>query len=243
MSFLQKLAARNADCCGVRPLTLVALGDSVTHGCFDTFAREDGRWDCVYDDQAVYHARLRRRLSVLFPTAALSVVNAGVSGDSSGGGLARLERDVLSYSPDLVTVCFGLNDAMQGEAGLEDYRRNLTRIAAALTERGVPAVFITPNMFATETDPLLSDPAMRETAARAAALQNGGVMDRYMEALRQVCRQAEVPVCDFYRVWKTVETAGGDVTRLLANRINHPVRELHDLLAGMLAEGILREEY
>ena len=40
--------------------TIVALGDSVTDGCF--------RGDEKKDFEAVYHARLKKKLSCVFPT-------------------------------------------------------------------------------------------------------------------------------------------------------------------------------
>ena len=82
------------------------LGDSVTHGCFET-APGGG---ATYDFEAVYHNRLRLMLSEKEPTRPVSVVNAGVNGDSAAGGLARLDRDVLRFRPDLCVVNFGLND-------------------------------------------------------------------------------------------------------------------------------------
>ncbi len=57
-------------------------------------------------------------LEVTFPHrlgAALGVAvrNAGVSGDQTAGGLARLQQDVLAYQPKLVVVELGPNDAFR----------------------------------------------------------------------------------------------------------------------------------
>jgi lysophospholipase L1-like esterase len=41
------------------------------------------------------------------------VVAAGVSGDTTEGGLDRLERDVLSRNPGTVIVCLGGNDILR----------------------------------------------------------------------------------------------------------------------------------
>jgi lysophospholipase L1-like esterase len=45
-----------------------------------------------------------------------SVINAGVSGDTTARALQRLERDVLSKSPDLVLITLGGNDLKNGVA-------------------------------------------------------------------------------------------------------------------------------
>jgi lysophospholipase L1-like esterase len=44
------------------------------------------------------------------------VINAGVPGDTTARALQRLERDVLSYSPDLVLITLGGNDLKNGIA-------------------------------------------------------------------------------------------------------------------------------
>jgi acyl-CoA thioesterase-1 len=43
----------------------------------------------------------------------IRVINAGISGDTTDGGLARLERDVLAHGPRLVVVELGVNDAFR----------------------------------------------------------------------------------------------------------------------------------
>lgn len=70
-----------------------------------------------------------------------SVFNAGVSGDTSGAGLARLAftLDGQQRKPDLVVVGLGANDMLRGLAPAET-RRNLDAILAELKKRGIPAM-------------------------------------------------------------------------------------------------------
>ena len=56
---------------------------------------------------------------------------------------------------------------------------------------------------------------------------------------REVCARNQVPVCDCYAKWKKLEENGADVTRLLANRVNHPAENLHWLCAVSRFEMIL----
>ena len=50
-----------------------------------------------------------------------------------------------------------------------------------------------------------------------------------------------ITVCDVYSKWKKLaETT--DTTLLLANRINHPTREMHDLFADSLFETIFGKD-
>ena len=69
------------------------------------------------------------------------VVNAGVSGDTSAGGRARLAftLDGLERSPDLVLVGLGANDALRGLDPART-RANLDAILAELKRRGIPVV-------------------------------------------------------------------------------------------------------
>ena len=104
---------------------IAVLGDSLAAGF--GLAPEDAF-------PAQLEARLRRE------GVAVRVINAGVSGDTSAGGRARLDW-VLADAPDLVIVELGANDALRGLAPAET-EANLDYILAALKARGV-AVLLT----------------------------------------------------------------------------------------------------
>ena len=99
--------------------TIVALGDSLTAGYGlpqpDAFA---ARLDAALDA-----AGIKAR-----------VVNAGVSGDTSAGGLARIDW-LLAEKPDLVIVELGANDALRG-LDPEETRRNLGAIIDRIKQAG-----------------------------------------------------------------------------------------------------------
>ncbi|MFH1806600.1 MAG: arylesterase [Pseudomonadota bacterium] len=65
----------------------------------------------------------------------VTVINSGVSGDTSAAGLARLEW-ALADVPDLVVVELGANDALRGVEPKQT-RANLDRIIGTLKERNV----------------------------------------------------------------------------------------------------------
>lgn len=73
--------------------------------------------------------------------AKAQVVNAGVSGDTSAAGRARLAftLDGLARKPDLVVLSLGGNDMLRGLSP-EETRANLDAILAELKTRGIPAV-------------------------------------------------------------------------------------------------------
>jgi len=184
---------------------------------------------------------IRANIKTVFPFTPITILNAGVSGDTAQGGLARIERDVLRYQPDLTVVCFGLNDSGQREAGLVDYECGLRDIFRKLKAADVETVFLTPNMKNTYVSPMIPFHVHKIAAADCADQQNHGVMDAYMDLARKVCSEEGVLVCDVYHQWKQLHDAGIDITILLSNYINHPTRELHSLFADSLFELIMFE--
>jgi acyl-CoA thioesterase I len=101
------------------------------------------------------------------------VTDAGVSGDTSAAGLARIEfvLDSLDAPPDLAIVELGGNDLLRGIAPAET-RENLDAILTELKERGIPVLLMgmraPPNLgeaFVEEFDGLYPDLAQRYDAA------------------------------------------------------------------------------
>ena len=66
------------------------------------------------------------------------VVNAGVSGDTTAGGLRRVEW-VLKSQPKLVILELGANDGLRGQS-LQDTYNNLNKIIESLKAKGVIVV-------------------------------------------------------------------------------------------------------
>ena len=114
-------------------LVVVAFGDSLTAGY--GLAQED-----------VFPVRLEQALRA--QGIAAQVVNAGLSGDTTTGGLARIEWS-LSNNPDLVIVQLGGNDALRGTEPAVT-RSNLDALLGKITARGIPVVlagmYAPPNM-------------------------------------------------------------------------------------------------
>jgi len=104
-------------------LRLVALGDSLTQG----YGLSDGngfvpQLETWLRDQG----------------ADVEVVNAGVSGDTTAGGLARMDW-TLADPVDAMLVTLGGNDLLRG-INPKASRENLDAILARLDREGVPAL-------------------------------------------------------------------------------------------------------
>lgn len=239
MRIMQKFAAKAADNASAPGVTLAFLGDSVTQGCFELLERADRGFINCHDRQHVYHTYLQQILSVLYPEVPVNLINAGVAGKNARHGLERLERDVLAHKPDLTVVCFGLNDCGAGEEGLAAYTVALGQIFDGLTAAGSEIIFMTPNMMATHVSPLLTFPLFQTIAKSTAQRQNSGILDRYLEAAKCLCLNRGIPVCDCYQKWKLLQANGINTTELLANKINHPTRQMHWLFAWELVNTML----
>ena len=202
------------------PITIVAFGDSVTHG-----AVASGEMDY----ETVYWNRLKNKILGIRNYVPVNVINAGIGGITAIKSLDRMESQVLIHKPDLVIVCFGLNDVNNS---LDEYLYSLKIIFKKCKESGSDVIFMTPNMLNTYVAKDTSE-SLLDYAAVTAQYQSSGKMDTYIYAAVEVAKEMEVIVCDCYSKWKKLSETR-DTTKLLANRINHPIREMHELFADSL---------
>lgn len=109
-------------------LRIVALGDSLFAG----YGLEPGQ---------SYPARLEAALRARGVNA--RITNAGVSGDTTAGGLGRLEFTLnsLEKPPALVVISLGGNDMLRGLPP-EATRKNLDEMLGKLKARGIPVVLM-----------------------------------------------------------------------------------------------------
>lgn len=238
MKVTEKMAGRCQSVRTHRPAVIACLGDSVTHGCFEMVKYPDGHWQSTCRPDEGYGARLQKRLRNFFPLAAPTVFNAGIGGDNASGGFKRLQRDVLSISPDLVIVNFGLNDSCDSnvERGLAAYTERMAGIFDGVLETGAECMLLTPNRMCSYVSEAIETEALKQTAAHCAQVQNDGILTRYVETARALAQERGMPVADAYAHWQALERGGVDTTALLSNRINHPVMEMHDVFVDAIID-------
>lgn len=239
--FLKKMKAKSDDLFGAPPVTVAFLGDSVTQGCFDIYRTGEASLETEFDSASAYSADFKAIFASLYPRVPLNIINCGISGGSAPNGLQRLERDVLPAHPDLVVVCFGLNDSGAGLEKIGDYTEALQAIFARLKQENIEVIFMTPNRMCTYVDCRMTDPFLRKVAEGIAQVQNDGVLDAYIQAARETAAQENVPVCDAYAAWCAMAEAGVDTTFMLANHVNHPIKELHWLFAWALVRTLFEQ--
>lgn len=241
MRITQLLKEKEQDKKNSKPITIAFIGDSVTQGCFECYMKSPTALETVYDYKSAYSTRVREFLNILYPSAQVNIINSGISGDNTDGGVARFERDVLSYNPDLCVISFGLNDSASGIEAVEKYIANLEKMFSMLKERKIEAIFLTENTMCTHTSPHLEEEKFVVLSKVFAKIQNDGVLGEYFSRARELCHRYGVKVCDLYPVFEAMEGAGVNTTELLANKLNHPIRELHYYIAMKLVETMILE--
>lgn len=107
------------------PVTIAALGDSLTQGY--GLAPEDG-----------FVPQLQNWLND--QGAEVTLVNAGVSGDTTAGGLSRVDW-TLTPDVDGVIVALGGNDVLRGLTP-EQAKENLDGILTIVGNRNLPALLV-----------------------------------------------------------------------------------------------------
>ncbi len=118
---------------GAAEPVILAFGDSLTAGF-------------MVDVKDSYPARLQRLLNE--KGYHYKVINAGVSGDTTAGGAARIDW-VLQHEPEIVIIELGANDGLRG-LPIDEMRRNLGKIIEACQKKGAKVLLagmeITPNL-------------------------------------------------------------------------------------------------
>jgi acyl-CoA thioesterase-1 len=153
---------------GEKPLRIVAFGDSITAG---------------YGLQPEDSLPVKLEAALKAKGYRVAVTNAGVSGDTTAGGLARLDW-TLAEKPALVIVALGGNDGLRG-LDPNKTRANLDALLAKLKARGVVVVLagmLAPRNLGPEYakvfDPIYADLAKKYDATLYPFLLEGVAVER-----------------------------------------------------------------
>jgi acyl-CoA thioesterase I len=108
-----------------KPVVIVAIGSSSTEGVGAS------------DPAHAYPALLADELHERWPHVTVTVVNKGIRGEIASQMLARFERDVLRYQPQLVIWQTGSNHVLRSES-IEGYnatiRQGISRLKASAAD-------------------------------------------------------------------------------------------------------------
>lgn len=175
----------------------VVYGDSISTG-------GEASQECF-----AYYRRFADYVREIYPGSSIRIVNKAIGGETSKGGAARVDSDVVPLQPDLVSIGYGMNDQNLYDHGVgvptEEYEHNLRYIIEAIRSNGdTDIVLVTP----CEPNPL-----WRHTS---------GAMDGYSDVIHRLSNQYGLGVADVQLLWKQELAAGKTPESLLLNNINHP---------------------
>jgi lysophospholipase L1-like esterase len=195
---------------GSRPVKIVCLGDSITGAYYHSGG--------IHAYPELLELALRRT----YPQARVTVINAGVSGETTVNGLARFDRDVAARQPDLVTIMFGTNDLVK--LPLEDFRRNLRELCNRARQTGAEVVVCTQN-------------SVTDTEARP-----GTKLATYTEVIREIGHAEGIAVVDVHARFAAIRDRDPLAWTRLASDEIHPNFDGHLLIARLIAETIAGRE-
>lgn len=172
------------------PCKLLLFGDSITKG---------------------YTPLLEKRLRTDYPEIDLTVINAGIVGETSRDGLKRLPQ-LLDEKHDVVVIGFGMNDWRKG-VDKPEYKENLLKIINAFENIGSRVII--------------------NTVSPSYDFENqsyNSQVDEYSRVVRQIAYEKRIKVADINALWKReIEKP----EELLKDNL-HPNKNGYDLLVKCL---------
>lgn len=223
---------------------IVAIGDSVTAGHFESLLPTDpveagkrmayfmelatkGDMEAlkelppneITDARESYLEKFRFKLIDKYEKTSVSTINAGIAGDNLIQMSKRLYRDVIRYQPDLVLINGSLNWDENMMGSVSEYKailRDMVRRIKKETQADI--ILLTPNGDLPNSLFGNSDAPEPTTIKR-------------VQAIRELADEEKVCLADVYAVWEKARDAGCPWKELLANGVNHPGVEGHEVYA------------
>lgn len=106
--------------------------------------------------QYQYSSYMELYLTTRFPEWNLTFLNAGIGGDTAGGGASRFATHVLADKPTAITINFGMNDAGYGAFNPQsnaNYVKKTGEMLEAAKKAGVRVGLVSPNAVDRRVDP------------------------------------------------------------------------------------------
>jgi acyl-CoA thioesterase-1 len=154
----------------------------------------------------------------ILPDEKVQVINAGVGGQLASDMVARLDKDVLSKSPQLVIWQTGVNDAIRG-VPLDAFRKTLITGIERVQKARIDLVLIDQQYY-----------------PKFDKLQNAQL---YLAAIRDVAQQYRVPVVQRFRIMKHLLDSHQFTTMTMLSADQFHLNDTsYDCLGKLLAESL-----
>jgi lysophospholipase L1-like esterase len=146
-------------------------------------------------EQYQYSTDIELYLTLRFPEWDMLFLNAGIGGDTAGGGKNRFASHVLDEKPTCVTIDFGMNDGGYGgldKVKADNYIKNTTEMLEAAKKANVRVALISPNAVEVRARPNLS--TYLET------------QQKFYAPLKDLAGKYQVPFVDQYAITRKALT-------------------------------------
>ena len=143
-----------------------------------------------------YTSYIETWLITRYPEYNLTFFNVGWGGDDAGGGLERLDRDVLFSRPTKVILSFGMNDGRYTSLTKQiklRYRQKMTELIERLMQANIGILLCTVGM---------ADERIREDFKTCA--YNKDTLRALAQIVRQLGKLYSLPVADLYSLMNKV---------------------------------------
>lgn len=185
-------------------------------------------------EQRMYTRFFQQYLDCRYPELTLQFCNAGWGGDTAGGALKRLERDVLPFRPMVVLLCFGMNDggyASVNDGRVANYRSNMDGLIKALQAK---------NIFVIVASPGCIDPDQQQ---RLRDVEYNAMLETLGNTARELAQQYKCAFIDLYHPmlqYQTQKKALDAKFTMIPDAV-HPNAEGQMVMAATLLQGLTAE--
>lgn len=144
------------------PCKIIFFGDSITKG---------------------YTPIFEKKLRESYPEIDLTVINAGVEGETSRDGINRMDQ-LVDGKPNIVVIGFGMNDWRKG-VDRKEFKRNIIQMLEAFEKVGARVILNTLNpSYNSSTDKYNDE------------------VDKYSEIIREISFVKRIKIADINALWK-----------------------------------------
>ena len=180
---------------GGQNLSIIFFGNSITSGYGEP-------------NNFVYQFRLGLKRTTAFDRTV--VFNAGIPGNTSADGVARLDSDVISQKPDLVYIEFGGNDLLH-HIPLSDFETNMRTMVQRIKDTAHSEIILM-------TMPVFDVPLTKSA------------VQQYNDVIRKVAKETNVGCLDIYKTYKDTIGWTGSASEYMQDDHIHPNQKGHKLI-------------
>lgn len=174
-------------------------------------------------------------------TDTVKVINAGIAGNTTKNLLLRLDKDCLTYKPDLTILMVGTNDMVKGKnLTLAEYKKNLIQLVDAIQQSGSKVLLMTILPF---YEPYLLS---RHSAALFQPEGPKGKRAEINKIIKQIAHDKNIYLLDLGSVFEKIGQVGEGAGSLIRNQQNsghtdgvHPTPTGYRFLALAVSRFIL----